>query len=121
MSIIFGLFISLCGFNYGYGLSACSVINTPQVMQIYGIPTSLSTTHSLLIGLMPVGGIFGAIFNQVFIKYVSRKYSIIYMTIILWVGLALMLIENYITLFVGRFIEGFALALFLSIGPIYLK
>ena len=70
---------------------------------------------------MPAGGIFGAMFNQVFVKYFSRKYSIFVMCGILWVGLALIMIHNPYTIFIGRFIEGFAEALYLSLGPIYLK
>jgi hypothetical protein len=104
MSILIGLIISLSAFNYGYALSACSVVKITQIQTLYGINLSKSTTSSLLIGLMPAGGIFGAAFNQVFVKFFNRKYSIFLMCSILWLGLALMLIHNNYTIFIGRFI-----------------
>jgi hypothetical protein len=104
MSIIIGLIISLSAFNYGYALASCSVVKISQIQAIYGISLTKSTTSSLLIGLMPAGGIFGAAFNQIFIKYFNRKYSIFVMCSILWLGLALMLVHNTYTIFIGRFI-----------------
>jgi len=99
-----GIIISISGLNFGYALSACSVINLPQVMTIYGITLTQAVTHSLLIGLVPAGGILGAICNQIFVKYINRKYSIIIVASILWLGIALVLIHNPYTIFVGRFI-----------------
>lgn len=121
MSIIIGIIISLSSVNFGYALTSCSIINMPQIMEIYGITLSQSAASSLLIGLMPVGGVFGAAFNQVFVNYFSRKYSIFIMCAILWVGLALKMIHHPVTICAGRFVEGFAVALYLSLSPIYLK
>jgi hypothetical protein len=59
---------------------------------------------SLLIGMVPIGGIFGAAFNQLFLQFFNRKNSLYVMLIILWIGLGLILIYNMYTIVIGRFI-----------------
>jgi MFS family permease len=43
------------------------------------------------------------------------------MLIVLWVGLGIMMIHNWVTIIVGRLIEGVAIGLYVSVGPIFLK
>jgi MFS family permease len=70
---------------------------------------------------MPIGAIFGAGFSQLFIKCFNRKHSNYIMLIVLWVGLGIMMIHNWVTIIVGRLIEGVAIGLYVSVGPIFLK
>jgi MFS family permease len=115
------LIICLSGVNFGYALTAVSVVNFAQLMDVYDIRISTPAAHAILIGIMPVGGIFGAAFSKIFLKSSSRKHSVYIMLGILWVGLGLMLVHNMYTIIVGRFIEGIAIGLYVSVSPIYLQ
>jgi hypothetical protein len=54
--------------------------------------------------MMPLGAIFGAGFSQFFIKYFNRKHSTYIMLAVLWAGLGIMMIHNWVTIIVGRVI-----------------
>lgn len=43
------------------------------------------------------------------------------MLVILWAGLGLILVRNMYTIIIGRFVEGVAIGLYVSISPILLQ
>lgn len=97
------------------------MVDIPQLKSEYGITLSTPETNSILIGMMPIGGIFGAAFNQFFLKFFNRKQSLYIMLVILWAGLGLILVRNMYTIIIGRFVEGVAIGLYVSISPILLQ
>ena len=107
--------------NFGYALTAVSVVNISQLITNYDISLSKSTTQSLLIGMMPIGGIFGAGVTKVVLKYVNRKQGIYFLFVLLWIGLGMILVRNMYTIILGRFVEGIAIGLYVSISPILLQ
>jgi len=101
---MYALIICLSAVNFGYALTAVSVVDLSQLMTEYSISISTPETNSLLIGMMPIGGIVGAAFNQLFLKFFNRKHSLYIMLIILWAGLAMILVHNMYTIIIGRFV-----------------
>jgi len=59
-----GSIISMCAIMFGYGLTEISTIDIDTLTSEYHIHFSSSAAQGLLIGIMPFGGIFGAIFNK---------------------------------------------------------
>ena len=118
---MYALIICLSAVNFGYALTAVSVVDMVKLINEYSISLSIPETDSLLIGMMPIGGIFGAAFNQIFLKFFNRKHSLYVMLIILWAGLAMILVHNMYTIIIGRFVEGVAIGLYVSISPILLQ
>ena len=101
---IYGLIICISGINFGYALTSASVVNMKHVMHNYHVTISGPAISSLLIGMVPIGGIFGAAFNQLFLQFFNRKNSLYVILIILWIGLGLIMIYNMYAIVIGRFI-----------------
>jgi len=70
---------------------------------------------------MPVGGIFGAILNKFVLEHLHRRTSIFCIAVLMVVSIVLIEITTVYTLFLGRFIEGIGIGLYVSIGAIYLR
>lgn len=101
---MYGLIICISGINFGYALTAASVVNMNEVMKHYNVTISGPQISSLLIGMVPIGGVFGAAFNQIFLQFFNRKNSLYVILVILWIGLGLILVRNMYTIVIGRFI-----------------
>jgi predicted MFS family arabinose efflux permease len=99
-----GIIISISAVIFGYGLTEISTIPIGTLAEIYGITFSHSVAQSILIGIMPVGGIFGAAINQFFIKHFNRKNSLLIICGLMLLSVGLLMITTQYTLIIGRFI-----------------
>jgi len=77
--------------------------------------------QGILIGIMPLGGVLGALLFKFVLKHFSRKHSFYFMAIWMMLSIGLVQITTAETIFIGRFLEGVAAGLYVSVGPIYLR
>jgi hypothetical protein len=89
---------------FGYGLAEISTIPIEKLVFIYDIRFSSSVAQGLLIGIMPFGGIFGAILNKFVLQHLRRRTSIFCISVFLVISVALVQITTVYTLFIGRFL-----------------
>ena len=116
-----GIIISLSAMIFGYGLTEISTISLSVLVAEYHIEFNPQLAQGLLIGIMPLGGVFGALLNKPMMKYVSRKKSTFLLTVFLCFAAGLIQITTVYTLFIGRFLEGVCIGLYVSVGAIYLR
>ena len=84
-----GFIISISAIMFGYGLTEISTIPITTLVEEYHITFSPSLAQGLLIGLMPFGGIFGAILYKYILAYLRRRTSLFF--IAFWMVLAVCL------------------------------
>jgi uncharacterized membrane protein YidH (DUF202 family) len=72
-------------------------------VKVYNIHISSYLAQSLLIGILPIGGIFGALSFKVVLKYLRRKTSFYFMAIWMLVSIGFVQITTFETVLIGRF------------------
>ena len=82
---------------------------------------SKSLAQGILIGIMPLGGVFGALSFKFVLRQFSRKHCFYFIAIWMLLSVGLIQITTAETIFIGRFLEGIAAGLYVSVGPIYLR
>lgn len=118
---LMGFVVSLSAVMFGYGLTEISTIPIHILIEKYDIPIKPSVAQALLIGIMPFGGIFGAILFTFVLEHLRRRTAIFFIAFWMMVSIVLVEIRTVETLFIGRFLEGVCIGLYVSIGPIYLR
>jgi predicted MFS family arabinose efflux permease len=101
---LMGFVISMCAIMFGYGLTEISTIPIQTLVDKYHIPMAPSLAQGLLIGIMPFGGIFGAILFKYLLASLRRRTSIFFISIWMMVSIVLVEITTVETLFLGRFL-----------------
>jgi MFS family permease len=87
----------------------------------YNITLDPFLTLSLLIGILPLGSVFGAIATKLMIKKLRRLTGMYIFTLVNIGAIVLVNITTLETLVVGRFIEGICVGYYTAISPLYLK
>jgi MFS family permease len=82
---------------------------------------SPSSAQSILIGILPLGSVFGAILTKPLIKKYKRLTGIYIFTIFNMIAVVLINITIFGTLLAGRFLEGICVGYYSAIAPIYLR
>jgi len=77
--------------------------------------------QGILIGIMPLGGVLGALLYTFVLKHFSRKHSFYFIAIWMMISIGLVQITTAETILIGRFLEGVATGFYVSVGPIYLR
>lgn len=77
--------------------------------------------QSILIGVLPLGAIFGVIVTSFMINRFRRLTGIYVFTVVNVGAIILVNITTFGTLIGGRFIEGICVGYYTTIAPIYLK
>jgi len=92
------------------------------IMAHYSITSVNSfSAQSILIGILPIGSVFGAIITKFLIKRFRRLTGIYIFTIVNILAVILINITTFTTLIIGRFIEGICIGYYSAIAPVYLK
>lgn len=118
---LMGLVICISGVMFGYGLTEISTIPIKILTKEYHITIRSSLAQAILIGIMPFGGIFGALSFNLLLKWFRRRTSIFFISVWMVISTILMEINTEYTIFIGRFLEGVCIGLYVSVGPIYLR
>ena len=71
--MIMGLALAISSFELGYAFCEVSTVTTSELKSAYNIELDAGGTTALLVGMMPVGGIFGCLLNRLFLDWFSRK------------------------------------------------
>lgn len=77
--------------------------------------------QAILIGILPMASIIGAIITRVLLKKFKRLSGIYVFTIVNCAAIALVNINTFYTLLLGRFMEGICVGFYSAIAPIYLR
>jgi MFS family permease len=80
-----------------------------------------SLALSLLIGILPMGSVFGSIITKFLIVKYRRLAGIYIFTFFNIIAIVLVNITTFETLIAGRFIEGVCIGYYSAISPVYLK
>lgn len=118
---LMAIVVSLSAMMFGYGLTEISTISMTILIDKYDIRIKPSLAQGLLIGIMPFGGIFGAILFKFVLEHLRRRTAIFFIAFWMMLSIVLVEIRTVETLFIGRFLEGVCIGLYVSIGPIYLR
>jgi predicted MFS family arabinose efflux permease len=89
---------------FGYGLKEITSVTIAQIVKEYNISISKSSAQSILIGIMPLGCIFGAILTKFLMQKFRRLSPIKFFAMINIGAIVLVNINNFTTLIIGRFI-----------------
>lgn len=119
--IIIGLIISLSAINYGISLKEITAIPPAELVIKYNIPIDKFSAQSILIGVLPLGAIFGVLITKVLISRYRRLVGIYIFTFVNVGAIVLVNITTFSTFVAGRFIEGICIGYYTNICPIYLK
>jgi MFS family permease len=123
--------LSISGMQFGYGIIEITTIyNQTQLLQTYNIsslPFGLGV--GLLVGLMPIGAVFGNLIGKCIVSRLSLKYLSIdcrnahhLVNLLCMVSsFALMQITLEGTIFAGRFLYGFCIACYCAWSPRYIQ
>lgn len=119
--IAIGLIISISALIFGYGLKEVTSVPIAILMHEYQIPIAKSAAQSILIGILPIGCIFGTIITKWLIARYMRLTGIYLFGVINVGAMVLVNINNFGIFVAGRFVEGICLGYYTTIAPIYLK
>ena len=67
------LILAISSFELGYALSEISTVPIDDLLAYYDIPLDPGVANGILVGIMPIGGIFGCLLNRLFLIWFSRK------------------------------------------------
>lgn len=56
-----------------------------MLIDAYHIPVSVGYTNSILVGLLPIGAIFGCLIYTLVLKYLTRRYPYLIIIDILFI------------------------------------
>lgn len=119
--IAIGLVASLSAIMFGYSLKEITSISSDTIATNYEVHMNPNLLQGILIAIMPFGALFGSLTAKTFLNQITRLRGIHTILPILCISILVVQIGNPITLFVGRFMEGFCIGYYVSIAPIYLK
>lgn len=119
--IMIGLIISLSALMFGYSLKEITSVPISTLVAQFSITMSPSSAQSILIGVLPLGAVFGAILTKHLIKKFKRLTGIYIFTIVNIIAVVLINITIFGTLIAGRFLEGICVGYYSAIAPIYLR
>lgn len=119
--IAIGLVVSLSAIMFGYSLKEITSIPSDTIAANYDVRMNANLLQGLLIAIMPFGALFGSLVAKTCLDQITRLRGIHAALPVLCVSILIVQISNPITLFVGRFMEGFCIGYYVSIAPIYLK
>ncbi len=99
-----GLIITLSALALGYSVKEITSIPISKIILEYDIKISKSAAQSILIGILPIGAIFGVIITKFMLK-TTRRLSGMYLFAIVNLGAIILVNITYFgTLLAGRFI-----------------
>ena len=101
---IIGLIISICALNLGIAMKEITSVPIDILIEKYDISTSISLTEAILIGIMPIGAVFGTLINVKMLKHVRRVSSLYIFAAVNVGAIVLVNVNHYPSLVVGRFI-----------------
>jgi len=116
-----GLIISLSALMFGYSLKEITSVPIAILVAKFSITMTPSSAQSILIGILPLGSVFGAILTKPLIKKFKRLTGIYVFAIVNIIAIVLVNITIYGTLIAGRFLEGICVGYYSAIAPIYLR
>lgn len=119
--IAIGLAASLSAIMFGYSLKEITSIPSDTIVANYEVRMNANLLQGLLIAIMPFGALFGSLVAKAYLGRITRLRGIHAVLPVLCVSILIVQVGNPITLFVGRFMEGFCIGYYVSIAPIYLK
>ncbi len=90
-------------------------------MSTFDIKLSKGLTLGLLVGMMPVGGIFGSLGNPFLVKHVTRRNIHYFVCLGSVLSTVLMQITNFSCIMIGRFVIGLTGCVYTMIGPQYIR
>lgn len=76
---------------------------------------------TILIGILPLAAVIGAVITKVMMKRFRRLSGIYVFTFVNCGAVGLININMFVTLIVGRFLEGICIGFYSAIAPIYLR
>jgi MFS family permease len=115
-------------FNYGYFLVYITQVPTITLQEIYHINLDEGVTESLLNGIMPAGGLLGAIFGLFFIRLFSRRYTcsllrnnLYFINALCFAASWVIFIKSFPVLILCRFLQGLSAGFLTTIIPLMIK
>jgi SP family galactose:H+ symporter-like MFS transporter len=119
--IFVGLIISLSALMHGYSIKEITSVPIKKLILEYAIQIDSFAAQSILIGILPIGSIFGAIITK-FLNMKFRRLAAIHIITAFNIGAIILVNITYFgTLIAGRFIEGVCIGYYTAIAPLYLK
>jgi len=79
------------------------------------------TAQSVLIGILPIGSIFGTVITKYLLRGWRRLMGIYFCAVINVIAIILVNITFFGTIIAGRFLEGICIGFYAAISPAYLK
>lgn len=119
--IAIGLIISLSAVMFGYSIKEITSVDIETIVIEYSIGMDKFIAQSILIAVLPLMAILGAVITRVLIKRFKRLSGIYVFTIVNVGAIALVNINTFYTLIIGRGLEGVCIGFYSAIAPIYLK
>lgn len=119
--IAIGLIITLSAVMFGYSIKEITSVPTTELIQLYNIDLSSDNTLAILNAVLPLAAIIGAVITKVLIKKFRRLTGIYVFTIVNCLAVVLINVNTFLTLILGRFVEGTCIGFYTAIAPIYLK
>ncbi|KAI6912942.1 general substrate transporter [Hortaea werneckii] len=115
-------FASIGGFLFGYDQGAISsVLVMPSFERIFPLLSSDATLQGWMVSVLTLGAMFGALINGPICDRFSRRWSLLYATIVFNIGSILQAAAyNISMIFVGRCIAGIAIGMLSMVVPLYL-
>ncbi len=117
-----GLILSLSAVIYGYSLKEITSVPISVLVSRYSISgIGNSAAQSILIGVLPLGCLFGDFVTHFMLHRTQRLFGIYVFTVLNVVAVILININIFGTLIAGRFIEGICVGYYTLLAPIYLR
>lgn len=70
------LVLSISSIEFGYALCEISTVPIGTLTETFHISLSQGTANGILVGIMPIGGLFGSLLNSVLVRFFSKKYTV---------------------------------------------
>jgi MFS family permease len=116
-----GFILSLSAVIYGYSLKEITSVPISALVSRYSISMNSSAAQSILIGILPLGSLFGDFITHFMLRKTQRLFGIYVFTLLNLAAVILININSFGTLIAGRFLEGICVGYYTLLAPIYLR
>lgn len=100
--ILIGFIISLSALMHGYSIKEITSVPIKTILAEYSITLDSFSTQSILIGVIPLGSVFGSIITHFILKKYRRLSSLYIFTFFSVLAIILVNITTFATLVIGR-------------------
>ena len=102
--IVIGLIISLSALMFGYSIKEITSVDIEVLVVVYSISMDKFIAQAILIAILPLASILGAIITRALLKRFKRLSGIYVFTVVNCLAIALVNINTFYTLLLGRFL-----------------